>query len=33
MSRAFGDRLLKQFVVPDPEIRVYFFTRKPCDRN
>lgn len=23
MSRAFGDRLLKQFVVADPEIQVY----------
>lgn len=27
MSRAFGDRLLKQFVVADPEIQVYSLSK------
>jgi hypothetical protein len=30
MSRAFGNRLLKRFVVADPEIQVSFNSHKLC---
>lgn len=30
VSRAFGDRLLKQYVVADPEIQVGFLTVSVC---
>lgn len=30
MSRAFGNRLLKQFVVADPEIQVFLDAHKLC---